>query len=304
MVHRLILICFSDEYGILLPMINESQNFQNFDLQKTLRAKHISIPSEHGAWIFLLSPLTIGLFIGGFSNGSLPLIIAMLSAFLIRQPLTTVVKIKSGRRPKKELGSAIFWLLAYGLILLVSLVFIMVQEYGFIFYLAVPAIPVFLWHLWLVSKRAERRQKLIEIAAGGVLALAAPAAYWVGQQDYSSSGWMLWVLSWMQVSGTILYAYLRLRQRQLTQSPTLRESIIHARETILFNFILFFVVLVLAIFSIVPAFLPIAFIIQPIEIILGVSHPAIKVPPKQIGIRQLVISILFTIVFILTWLLS
>lgn len=156
----------------------------------------------------------------------------------------------------------------------------------------------------MVSKRAERRQKLIEIAAGGVLALAAPAAYWVGLQDYSSTGWMLWVLSWLQVSGTILYAYLRLKQRKLTQTPTLRESIVQARETILFNFLLFIVVMVLAIFSIVPALLPIAFIIQPIEIIWGVSHPAIKVPPKQIGIRQLVVSILFTIVLILTWLLS
>ncbi len=285
-------------------MINESPNLQNFDLQKTLRAKHISIPSEHGAWIFLLSPLTIGLSLGGFSNGSLPLIIAMLSAFLIRQPLTTVVKIRSGRRPKKELSSAIFWLLIYGLILLISLVFLMVQGYGFIFYLAVPAVPVFLWHLWLVSKRAERRQKLIEVAAGGVLALAAPAAYWVGQQDYSSTGWMLWVLSWLQVSGTILYAYLRLKQRQLSQTPTLKESIIQARETIIFNFLLFILVLVLAIFSFVPALIPFSFIIQPIEIIWGVSHPAIKVPPKQIGIRQLVVSIVFTIVFIVTWLLS
>jgi len=285
-------------------MINEFQNLQKFDLQKTLRAKHISIPSEHGAWIFLLSPLMIGLLLGGFSNGSLPLIIALLSAFLVRQPLTTIVKIKSGRRPKKELTSAIFWLLVYGLILMNSLVFLMALGYSFIFYLALPAIPVFIWHLWLVSKRAERRQKLIEIAAGGVLALAAPAAYWVGLQDYSSTGWMLWVLSWLQVSGTILYAYLRLKQRQLTQTPTLRESIVQARETILFNFLLFIVVMVLAIFSIVPALLPIAFIIQPIEIIWGVSHPAIKVPPKQIGIRQLVVSILFTIVLILTWLLS
>jgi len=135
MFHWLILICFSDSYGILLPMINEFQNLQKFDLQKTLRAKHISIPSEHGAWIFLLSPLMIGLLLGGFSNGSLPLIIALLSAFLVRQPLTTIVKIKSGRRLKKELTSAIFWLLVYGLILMNSLVFLMALGYSFIFYL-------------------------------------------------------------------------------------------------------------------------------------------------------------------------
>jgi hypothetical protein len=147
-----------------------------FDVKRILRAKYVAIPGKQGAWIFLLSPLTIGLFLGGFSNGSLPLITSLLAAFLIRQPLTIMVKINSGRRTNRDWNPAIFWLLLYGLIMVVILLLLIMQGYLYIFYLAVPA-PVFLWHLWLVRKRAERRQKLIEIAAGGVLALAAPAAF-------------------------------------------------------------------------------------------------------------------------------
>lgn len=66
---------------------------KKFDVKRILRAKHVAIPGEHGAWIFLLSPLTISIFLGGFSHGSLLLITSLLAALLIRQPLTIMVKI-------------------------------------------------------------------------------------------------------------------------------------------------------------------------------------------------------------------
>jgi len=208
-------------------MIKILQNIQPISFNKVLHAKHVAIPSEHGAWIFLFSPLLIGLAIGGLSKGSFPLMLAMLSAFLIRQPVTMFVKIISGRRPKNNLYASLIWFVIYGVVLLISLVILILQKSIFILFLAVPAIPVFIWHLWLVSKRAERRQIWIEIAASGVLALA----------------------DW------------------------------------------------------VPTFVPLAFLIQPLEVIWGTYHPAISVAPKKIGIRQLIISSLFTIVFIITWLL-
>jgi hypothetical protein len=282
-------------------MIKNLQNIQPISFSKLIHAKHIAIPSEHGAWIFLFSPLLIGLAIGGLSKGSFPLMLAMLSAFLIRQPVTMFVKIISGRRPKNDLYASLIWFLIYGVVLLISLVILILQKSIFILFLAVPAIPVFIWHLWLVSKRAERRQIWIEIAASGVLALAAPAAYWVGLQRYDSIGWLLWGLSWLQVAGTILYAYLRLNQRQLKEKPTLRELIKMSRDSFLFNTALFAGVLILAFAGWVPTFLPLAFLIQPLEVIWGTYHPAISVAPKKIGIRQLIISSLFTIVFIITW---
>ena len=51
--------------------------------------RQIALPQDHGSWVFLLSPLLIGLFTGGqFSAASAALIVAALAAFLIRQPLT------------------------------------------------------------------------------------------------------------------------------------------------------------------------------------------------------------------------
>jgi hypothetical protein len=67
----------------------------------------IALPQEHGSWIFLISPLLIGLFAGKNLNaGSLALTLAALVAFLIRQPITVSVKIYSGRRPRTDLPAA------------------------------------------------------------------------------------------------------------------------------------------------------------------------------------------------------
>jgi hypothetical protein len=66
----------------------------------SLLRRHVALPSDHGSWVFLFSPLLIGLFAGGsWSMATLYLIVAAAAAFLIRQPTTMAVKIHSGRRP-------------------------------------------------------------------------------------------------------------------------------------------------------------------------------------------------------------
>jgi hypothetical protein len=284
-------------------MSSEIHAVPPFSLRTAVRARHIAVPAEHGAWVFLFSPLIMGLSIGGLELSSLLLVLAVLFAFLLRQPLNILVKVYSGRRPKTELPNAFFWLAAYAVLALACTTALVVLGHGAILWLIIPAAPVFAWHLWLVSRRAERRQALVEIVASGVLALSAPAAFWVGRGQVDPAGWWLWGLSWLQAAGTILYAYLRLEQRQLLAAPTWMQGVRMARVALLYNFATLAIVIVLSAISLIPAWIPLAFLIQPIEVIWGVLHPAIGVKPKSIGIRQLIISSLFTIVFILTWLL-
>lgn len=270
-------------------------------LPAALRARHIALPNEHGAWVFLFTPLAIGLALGGLRPASLLLVASVLAAFLICQPVTIAVKAFSGRRPKTELPAAATWLAIYGVLGLVTAGSLLALGYGSILWLAVPAAPVFAWHLWLVSRRAERRQWLMEIAASGVLALSATAAYWVGRGVYDSTGWLLWALSWLQVAGTILYAYLRLQQRQRKTMPIPREGWEMARGALLYNLAALVLVGVLALAHIVPGLLVLVYLIQPLEVVWGTLHPAVGVKPKIIGIRQLMISLLFTLAFILAW---
>ena len=273
--------------------------------QKTrshLFLRHVAVPNEHGSWVFLFSPLLIGLFAGGtFHTGSYLLVGAALSAFMLRQPITVLVKILSKRRPRTELPAAAFWIAVYGFLGLGFLIGLIALGYVPLLFLAAPALPVFAWHLWLVSRRSERRQPIVEIVGSGVLGLVAPAAYWVGVGHYDPTGWLLWGLTWLQAAVSICYAYLRLEQRVWKSVPTKVECWLAGRKHIAAAAAAVILVSALAVFNVVPAWLPLAYAIQLTETIWGTFNPAIKVKPTLIGIRQLIVSTLFTLAFILTW---
>lgn len=269
---------------------------------KKLLQKHIAIPQDHGSWVFLFSPLLIGLFAGQrFSAGSLALVIAAIAAFLIRQPLTVAVKVYANRRPKSDLPAAYFWLGLYALLGLLATVALLALGHLWLLWLALPAGPIFAWHLWLVSKREERRQAGIEILATGVLALSAPAAFWVAQNAYHPLGWILWILTWFQSAASIVYAYLRLEQREWRATPAPGYRFQAAWRALAYTGLNLAISAVLGAFGLIPGLVWLAFLLQFAETLYGTVRPAINAKPVQIGIRQLIVSSLFTLLFILAW---
>jgi hypothetical protein len=264
--------------------------------------KQIFLPQDHGSWVFIFSPLLIGLFAGKhFSIESMYLIIAAMTAFLLRQPVTMAIKAWSGRRPKTDLRASFFWVAVYGMIILAALFGVIRAGFGYLLYLAVPGAPVFAWHLWLVSKREERRQINVEIIAIGALALAAPAAYWVGVGRYDPIGWWLWILTWFQNAASIVYAYLRLEQRDLTQVPARPELWSMGLRAFAYTTFNVASTVSLGLASVLPRFIFIPYLVQWSETLWGIFHPAIGWKPTRIGIRQLIVSVLWTILFIVTW---
>jgi hypothetical protein len=264
--------------------------------------KHIALPTDHGSWVFLLSPLIIGLAVAQTWNpASFWVVLAAFSAFLIRQPLIVVVKVLSKRRSPRDLLTARFWLVIYGSLGLLALAGILWSGYDYILWLAVPGILVFVWHLYLVSKRSERRQLGVELVATGVLALCAPAVYWVGTKSISPLGWWLFIACWLQSAASIVYAYMRLAQREWQENPVLIQKIkLSARSLAYSTFNLLFVSFLTA-FDIFPHLVVLAFVIQWLENIYGLLVPAIGVKPSRIGFRQLFLSTMFTLSFILFW---
>jgi len=267
-----------------------------------LLKRHIALPQDHGSWVFLLSPLLIGLFAGArFTPASAYLTLACLGAFLLRQPVALLVKTLSGRRPRTERPVAIFWTIVYASLALVGLAGLVLRGFAFVLVLAIPGALVFGWHLWLVSRRRERRQAGVEILATGALALSAPAAYWIGVGSYAPAGWALWLLTWLQAAASIVYAYLRLDQRDLP-ADTPRSALWRAgRRALLYTS--FNLVLGLALGSTgwLPRWIALPFLLQWLETLWGVSHPARGWKPTAVGMRQLAVSALFTLLFILCW---
>ena len=269
---------------------------------KKIFKKHIAVPQDHGSWVFIFSPLLIGVFAGGtFSYASFNLIVAVIAAFMLRQPATTIIKILSKRRTRDELMPACFWFIVYGLTALLALTALTLEGFGYLAYLAIPGLPVFAWHLWLVSKREERRQVSIEIIATSVLSLSAPAAYWVGVGQYESTGWWLWILVWFQTVASIFHAYLRLEQREQVNSPDRSGLWKMGWRAALYTSFNLASSITLGLASVLPGLLFIPYLVQWLETMWGITHPAIGWKPTRVGIRQLIVSTIWTILFILIW---
>lgn len=264
--------------------------------------KYIVLPTDHGSWVFLFCPLSIGLFAGGsWSIATLLLILAATAAFLVRQPVTILVKIFSRRRSRTDLFAAWFWTFVFSLMGCLALIGLVQAGYGYLLLLAIPGIPVFGWHLYLVSGRAERRQMGVEVVASGVLALSAPAALWVAMGEPTVIGWGLWGLIWLQSAASIVYAYLRLEQRNLGAAPALSTRIVMGRRALLYTTFNLILVGALSISGVLPPLIFLPYGLQWVETFWGTLRPAIGLRPTRIGIRQLVVSSLFTLSFILLW---
>ena len=264
--------------------------------------RHIALPTDHGSWVFLLSPLLIGLFAGGrWTPAVVPLVVAALAAFLLRQPVTIAVKAYSGRRSRSDLPAAVLWILIYGLIGLLASAILLALGFWYLLVLALPAAPVFGWHLYLVARREERRQLGVEIVGSGVLALAAPAALWVTLGHADPRGWWLFALTWFQSAASIVHAYLRLEQRELIIAPELPMRLKMARRALLYTTFNLLAVIAFSLAGYLPLLLPLPYALQWAETVWGTLRPAVGVRPTLIGVRQLIVSSLFPLLFILTW---
>jgi len=264
--------------------------------------KHVFVPQDHGSWVFILSPLLIGICAGKtITLPTLWLLVTAMAAFLIRQPITVITKILTGRRSIEDLPAARIWVVVYASLIVLGLIPLIYEGFSYLLFLAIPGVPVFLWHLWLVGRRAERKQAGVEVIATGVLSLTAPAAYWIGVGDYSPLGWWLWCLTWLQSSASIVYAYLRLEQRGLNHRPSLSDRYTLGRRALVYTSFNLIFTTVLSGFGFVPPLTFTPFLLQWVETLWGITHPAAGWKPTQIGIRQLIVSTLWTILFILAW---
>lgn len=259
--------------------------------------KHYALPAEHGAWIWWIGPFALGLAAGGGLHPELWILFAgALSAFLSRQPTTLVVKVLSGRRPHSDLAPASFWAILYGSIALGSAAVLVNRGFSSIVWLAVPGLPVFAWHLWLVSRREERGQQGIELVGSGVLALTAPAAYWVSSGENTLEAWIIWGLSWLQSAASIVYIYLRLRQRQLKDPLSAGERWRMGARTLAYHIFSLVLAATLTLAKLIPVGFTIAFALVLLDSLEGVANPPLGAKPASIGIRQLIFSTLFYLI--------
>jgi hypothetical protein len=256
--------------------------------------RHYAIPAEHGTWVWLIGPLFLGMLAGGSPGRWMALlIIAGLAAFLSRQPASIGVKAISGRRPRADLGPALFWFALYGLIAGSGLIILLLSGYAHLLWLAVPGAVVFGWHLRLVSLRQERGQVGVELFAAGTLSLAAPAAYWVSGGASTLEAAILWLIVWLQAAASIVFVHLRLTQRRLQEAPPAPERWRMGGRALAYHTFNLLAAIGLAAAALVPWLMPAGFGLLFIDAMEGISRPAVGARPTVIGLRQLAASSAF-----------
>ncbi len=264
--------------------------------------KHIALPQDHGAWFLFLSPLLIGLVLGGRWNVNTALfVLAALGAFLARQPASILVKALAGRRPRRDARPALRFLALYAALTAIGVGGLLLRGQTYILHLAAPGLLVFAWHLWLLSRRRERRQLGVELIGVGVLALSAPAAIWVAEGQYRPYEWWLWFLLWFEAAAAIVYAYLRLEQRGWSQVPPLAQRLRAGARALAYATFNLVAVYILGQSGLIPLGVVWAFAVQWAEVVWGALFPAVKRRPAYIGLRQGFVTILFTVLFIWAW---
>ena len=264
--------------------------------------RSIAWPSDHGSWVFLISPLIIGLAVGGrWTATATYLVGAALCGFLIRQPMTVAVKAMSGRRSREDLLPALAWSAIYGFVGALLVTGLIYKGFGYVLYLAIPGVAVFTWYLYLIANRGERRQFGLEILAAGVLALTAPAGLWAGVGYPDPMGWLLWAVAWAQSAASIIYVYQRLRQRSLAEIPRLHPRLQMGLAALTVTSLNLLAVGALGADGIVHPKLMVAFVPQWLEAIWGTWAPAVGQRPNRIGVRQLIVSTIFTFLFVWGW---
>ena len=230
------------------------------------------------------------------------LAIAALAGFLVRQPATILIKVRAGRRPSHDVRPSLAWA-AVDLILLGSATAGLVAGgHSRILILAAPGLLVFAWHLWLVHRREDRGQMGIEIVGAGVLALAAPAAYWVCGGSSAGLPWLLWLLCWLQSAASIVLVYFLLSYRKLSALPPMRVRTLDGRRALLYHGFNGILASMLAMAGAVPLWMATAFLLMLLDAIAGVARPPVGRPPTVIGVRQLVASSLFVLLSVVGFL--
>ena len=238
--------------------------------------KSVALPSEHGGWGFLVEPILLGLLVAASAYG-LILSAAILSAFLIHQPLKLALKdhMKGRRSPRTAWAER--FVAGYGLIAIVLLGIVAVNaDLRFVvpLFLALPFLLIQVWY----DARNQSRALIPEVCGAMALGSTASALAVLGGWTLAAA-LPLWLILGSRCIPSILYVRTRLKLEQ--GKPIYPYSIWIAHG------VAFFILTFMAAAHAIPAVVPGAFALLLVRALVGLSKYRKPRPAKQIGLLEL-----------------
>ena len=249
----------------------------------------LAIPPEKGGWVWWLGPLLVGaLAAPRFTPEMLLVLLGGFAAFCLPQPLTLVTK--HLRRGHGEMRPALVWAALHAAALAGVASMLLRAGHGQVVALGLLAAPVFAWRLALVYHRHDRRQRTLDLAAAGALALTGPAAYLAGGGEHLITAVWIWCLPALQSAASIVHMFLRLEQRVLDTAPPLAARLSGGLGPMLAHLLALGMALAALAAGQVSAAAVFALALPAAEGAHAILRPQVGHTPKQLGMRQLAIS--------------
>jgi hypothetical protein len=189
-----------------------------YSRQKIFRKKLV-MPTEHGAWAWLLIPFVVGAVVASKissfgERAALSLLLTFiggLCAFLMRQPATVWLRARQGKARRTDEPLAAGWTLGFAILGGLCLLGLLALGRTALLWLLFPLVAILGLYLVAALKgRAERRALWMELAGAVGLALMAPAAFVAATERLVGTIWALWVIMAVQNALSVFYVRLRL----------------------------------------------------------------------------------------------
>lgn len=244
---------------------------------RSIPARRIALPTEHGSWGFLGEPLVAGLAIT-FSMSAPWIAIMTIGAFLLRQPLRVLVINHLGRRDTDLTATAFRFVLFYFLIFAAGLT-------GTLIFAGVRPLIPFLIVLPLIAVQAYydifRRGRTLTAELAGAISISASVA------AVAIAAGLWWPLAVgvalvfiARMIPSILYVRERLRLEKGKSFSYFIPVAAHAAAVVL--------VTSLAFFAIVPVITVAAMLILLSRAAIGLSAKRTKMRAMQIGVWEVI----------------
>lgn len=265
--------------------------------------KVIALPQDHGSWVFLFGPMIFGLlFTEIISIQIVTFCVASTAFFLMRQPISILVKVIAGRRADKDRVIAIFWTVIYGAIGTLGFGYLVFNGHSLVVLLMlVPGVILLAYHLYQIAQHNERKQKTFEMISTGMLSAIAVLILFLGRDKFIISDLLLWLLLWFQAAASIEYAFSALRQRSWSEVPESKVRVQNGMDALVKTGLNLVFAYLLSEKVLVGEYVWVAFLPQFSEVIYSMVKPAINAKPVVIGFRQLGITISFFVLLAFLW---
>lgn len=248
------------------------------------------IPSEPGPWAMSLTAMAVGIGSAGVSWASLFFVLSAISLFLLREPLQALGRGKFGRRQG-------LWAFIYLALALLFAVPLLLWGRWFILPLGAVAGLSLLGHILLVRHRKERAWWGELVGIGG-LSLGAWGTYYATLGVLNGKGAFLGLLVFLYLGSSVFFVKMMVRRKG--ECP-LRKRLRLGRDVLLYQALLWPLLLGLVLGGLVPLWTLLAYIPLAFKVFLAVFAGFRPSSIKALGKQEVAYSTLFAVILVLAF---